>query len=71
MITEQDLDSWFATYADLSNSQIEKINIINHTARAFVETILEGVPQSADQTAAIRKIREATMTVIHIIQSEG
>lgn len=61
MITEHDLENWF-TYHSPTPAQQSKYLAIKVTAKIFAQIILENTPPSADQTAAIRKIREAVMT---------
>ena len=40
-------------------------------AKAFAEIVIDHTPKCADQTAAIRKIREATMTANASIALKG
>lgn len=61
MITESDLNNWF-TYHPPTGDQIEKYAEIRLIALRFAQVILRNTPPSADQTTAIRKIREAVMT---------
>lgn len=60
-ITQKDLNNWF-TYHPPLGTDIPKFTRIREEAKAFAEVILENTPPCADQSAAIRKIREAVMT---------
>lgn len=61
MITLVDLDNWF-TYHRPTAEQLPKFDAINVAAKALAKVILENTPPSADQSAAIRLVREARMT---------
>lgn len=61
MITQVDIDNWF-TYHSPTANQIPKYEEIRNAAKQLAEVIIENTPSSADQTAAIRKVREAVMT---------
>lgn len=56
-----DLDNLFR-YHPPTDDQRERYERINAAARAFAEVILECAPQGADQTCAIRHVRDARMT---------
>lgn len=60
-ITQKDLDNWFVYHSPKDND-IQKYMFIRDKAKEFAELILKYTPSCADQTAAIRKIREAVMT---------
>lgn len=53
-----DLFSYHAPKAD----QPERYESIRAAAREFAKVVVANTPDSADQTTAIRKIREAVMT---------
>jgi hypothetical protein len=57
--TSADLDNWFV-YHPPKDDQPEKYEKLRSAGKAFAQVILECTPPSADQTAAIRKVREAT-----------
>lgn len=57
----EDLDNLF-TYHAPKGDQTERYGKINDAAKNFAKVVLENTPPSADQTDAIRKIREARMT---------
>jgi hypothetical protein len=65
-----DLDNWF-TYHAPSPDQLPKYQAIRDAARAFADVIVANTPASADQTAAVRKIREAAMTANAAIACGG
>jgi len=56
-----ELDVLF-TYHPPTPDQIARYNKLRLAARDFAVVILEETPKSADQSAAIRKVREAVMT---------
>lgn len=60
-ITRDDLDNWFSYHAP-SEDQRVAYEKLRSEARNFALAIIELTPPSADQTAAIRKVREAVMT---------
>lgn len=60
-ITQDNLDNWF-TYHAPTEDQIEKYQKLRQSGKFLAETILENVPDGPDQSAAIRKVREAIMT---------
>jgi hypothetical protein len=69
-MTQADLDNWFTYHAPSSDQQAHYV-AIRDAAKAFAATILEHSPASADQTAAIRKVREAVMTANQSIACGG
>lgn len=60
-LTKEGIDDIFSYHAPTPD-QIPKYNAIREGARVFAQTILENTPGSADQTAAIRLLRESVMT---------
>lgn len=68
-ISEDDIDNWF-TFHPANTSQAERYNVIRAGAHAFAGIILKYTPPCADQTAAIRKVREAVMTANAAIACE-
>lgn len=60
-VKQADIDRWFE-YHRPGPGQPEKYERIRAAAKAFVELIVELTPGSADQNAAVRKVREAVMT---------
>jgi len=61
MITKANLENWFS-YHSPTPEQLPKYQAIREAAKHFAEVVVENTPPSADQTAAVRKIREATFT---------
>jgi hypothetical protein len=61
MFTDGDIEEIF-TYHTPTADQIPLYVDVRASARAFAHTILRCVPQSADQTAAIRLLRQCVMT---------
>lgn len=57
----EELDHLF-TYHPPTGDQIPRYTAINEAAKAFARVVLENTPRSADQSAAMRLIREARMT---------
>lgn len=64
------LDNWF-TYHRPTEGQPEKYEAIRSAGRAMAQAIIDNTPPSADQTTAIRKIREAVMTANAAIACDG
>ena len=50
------------TYHKPDSDQSRQYDNIRNAAYEFAKVVLENTPPSADQTTAIRKIREAVMT---------
>jgi hypothetical protein len=69
LITVKDLDNWF-TYHAPTPSQVERYAAIRDQAKAFAQVVLAMTPASADQTVAIRKIRESVMVANAAIACE-
>lgn len=64
------LDRWFGPRSVETELQAVAIGQINTKAKELCLTILRSVPKCADRSAAIRKIREATGTVIEAVFHE-
>jgi hypothetical protein len=69
-ITSLDLARWF-TYHPPTPEDQDRYLVIRSQAMAFAEVVLANTPSSADQTAALRKIREAVMTANAAIACKG
>lgn len=69
MISEADLDNWF-TYHAPKAGQPEQYMRIRSAGRHLASTILGNTPPGPDQSAAIRKVREAVMTANQAIACE-
>lgn len=70
MITQTDLDNWFVYHAPQPGQQ-ERYIRIRDAGKAFAEVILACTAPSADQTCAVRKIREVVMTANQAIACES
>lgn len=60
MIAQRDIDNWFM-YHPPTPEQLVAYNDIRQAAKIYAETVNKHVPDSADKTVAIRKIRESVM----------
>lgn len=69
-ITRSSLDNWFSYHAP-NDLQREQYEILRAAALQFAAVILDQTPASADQTTAIRKVREAVMTANAAIACGG
>ena len=58
-------------YQSPSEEDIAKYQAIRAAARVFAEVVCQVTPACADQSAAIRKIREAVMTANAAIALKG
>lgn len=70
MIKPDELDNWFVYHAP-NTDQLLKYARIRQAGLALAKAIVEHTPPSADQTAAVRKVREAVMTANAAIACEG
>lgn len=68
-ITTADIENWFTCHASTPH-QVERYAVIRDAARTFAKVLLALTPASADQTVAIRKVREAVMTANAAIACE-
>jgi hypothetical protein len=57
----EQFDNWFVYHAPTPD-QIPKYNELREAAKTFAETIMRLTPNCADQSAAIRYVRNAVMT---------
>lgn len=64
------LDVMF-TYHSPTAEQLPKYAAINAAAKAFAKAVIDNTPASADQSAAIRKIRDARMTANAAVALDG
>lgn len=60
-IHQHELDNWF-TYHAPQGDQAERYGKLRAAGKAFAEEIVKLTPPSADQSAAIRLVREAVFT---------
>lgn len=61
MITQANLDNWF-TYHPPLTGQGDLYTELRAAGKAFAEAIVRLAPSGADQTAAVRLVREAVFT---------
>jgi len=57
--TQDDLNHLFKHHPPVNADQIERYKRVREAGKAFAEVILAETPGCADQTVAIRKVREA------------
>lgn len=69
-ITDDDLENWF-TYHKPEGDQPGRYESIRRAGLDLARMIVAATPPSADQTAAIRKVREAVMTANAAIACGG
>ena len=62
MIHDEQLQNWFTHHPPTDQRTIESYESIRAAGLAFATVIRDLTPPSADQTAAVRKVREAVMT---------
>lgn len=70
MINRAMLENWF-TYHAPKKEDLEKFEAIRNAGMNLAEIIVLNTPSSADQTAAVRKVREAVMTANAAIACQG
>lgn len=71
MITGTQLANWFTYHAPESDEQIDNYQLIREAGHELAAMIVRLTPPSADQTAAVRKVREAVMTANAAIACKG
>lgn len=69
MITNDDLNNWFSWH-NLDQTAIDKCTAVRNAALKLAKVIIKNSPSNADQTAAIRKLREVVWTVNGSISCE-
>jgi hypothetical protein len=69
-ISQDQLDNWF-TYHAPTDEQLVSYKMLRMAARDFANVVVQYTPSCADQTAALRKIREAVMTANAAIACGG
>jgi hypothetical protein len=70
VIDEATLINWFSYHVPTEES-LPQFKAIREAGLVFARVIVENTEASADQSAAIRKIREATMTANAAIACGG
>jgi hypothetical protein len=68
-MTNKELDNLFSYHPPKGN-QVERYNDIREAGRLFAQVVVDSTPAGPDQSAAIRKIREAVMTANAAIACE-
>jgi hypothetical protein len=68
-LTIEQLDDIFRYHDD--PKKVPNYLAVREAAKCFAKAILENTPGSADQSAAIRKVREAVMTANAAIALDG
>lgn len=66
-----DLNHIFSYHAPTGQEQLDKYQKLRDAAKAFAQAIEDNSPACADQTAAIRHVREAVMTANAAIALDG
>jgi len=69
-ISNDQLDNWF-TYHKPGPGDEAKYETMRAAGRALAQAIVDNTPESADQTAAVRKVREAVMTANSALACSG
>lgn len=67
----EQIENWFAHHPPKDMTAINAYHAIREAGKALAYAIMEHAPAGADQTAAIRKVREAVMTANAAIACEG
>jgi len=70
MITKEMLDNWF-TYHAPDAEDLPKFAAIRVAAHQLATVLVEVTPPSADQSDALRKLREVVMTANAAIACKG
>lgn len=70
MMGPNEIKHWF-TYHKPKEGQPEKYEAIREAGKNLAEVIIANTPGSADQSAAVRKVREACMTANSSIACDG
>ena len=70
MISEAELENWFQYHAPMPG-QNELYTQIRSAGFELARVIIRCTPPSADQTAAVRKVREAVMVANQSIACGG
>jgi hypothetical protein len=68
---EEKIKNWFCYHAPRGQEDIDRYTRIRDAGREFALLLAQETPPGADQTAAIRKVREAVMTANAAIACGG
>lgn len=69
-VTDFNVQHWFSNHP-MDTEQAEKVDRVQKAAAAFAQVITNAAPNCADRTAALRKVREASMTANAAIACRG
>jgi hypothetical protein len=69
-MTDEELRNWFTYHAPAGDVQLQQYHRIREAGYLLAHTIMVNAPAGADQSAAIRKVREAVMTANAAIACE-
>lgn len=70
MITIEEIENWFTYHSPSAADQVAYV-AIREKAKELAQVIVNNTPPSADQTAAIRKLRECVATANSAIACQG
>lgn len=70
-ITEEQLENWFSHHPPLDEQTVAAYETIRAAGRDFARTIIGLTPPSADQSSAIRRIREVVWSANAAIACQG
>jgi len=62
MISKEQLENWFMYHGPKGKEDVDAYSKIREAGKHLAQTIIDNTAASADQTAAIRLVREAVMT---------
>lgn len=69
-ITSGQIQQWFENHG-LDDEQAQRVERIRQAGAAFAQIIRDNSPNCADQTAALRKVREAVFTANAAVALRG
>lgn len=71
MITDEQLENWFTHHPPQSPADVDDYKQIREAGLKFALLIRNVTPSSADQSSAIRSVRQAVMTANSAIACKG
>jgi hypothetical protein len=71
MITKLDLEHWFTYHPPQTDKEVAAYEDIRAAGYNLAEIILENTPEGADQSAAIRLVRQSVMQANAAIACRG
>jgi len=66
-----DLDHIFTYHPPANASEVRRYEVLREAAKNFAQVVIDMTPPGPDQSAAVRKVREAVMTANAAIALEG